>query len=80
MANTLLLTVKEAAPLLGVSEYTLYEMVKRSEIPVIRNGRAVYISRPALMKRLGVDDNDPNPNPVRPSDKAAHSTTPTEGS
>lgn len=44
----LLLRVSEAARLLGVSRSTMYQLVASGSVPVIRIGRSVRVSRPAL--------------------------------
>ena len=43
-----MLTVPEVAEILRVSEYLVYELVRRSEIPHIRVGGRILISRYAL--------------------------------
>jgi excisionase family DNA binding protein len=55
MAKTpepLTLSVTEAAQLLGLSRNGAYEAVKRGELPVIRIGYRVLVSRPALIRML----------------------------
>ena len=44
----LLLRVSEAAALLGVSRSTLYQLIARGELRVIRIGRSVRVPREAL--------------------------------
>jgi excisionase family DNA binding protein len=46
------LTVREAAHVLGVSPDSIYEAARRGEIPVLRIGRRVLISRVALDRIL----------------------------
>jgi len=46
------LTVEEAAKLLKVSKYTLYELIKRGEIPVQRIGRQIRIDPEVLYRSL----------------------------
>jgi excisionase family DNA binding protein len=42
------LTIPEVARLLGVGRNTLYDAVNRGEIPVLRIGRRILMSRPAF--------------------------------
>ncbi|KGK91733.1 molybdate-binding protein [Desulfosporosinus sp. HMP52] len=63
---SLTLTAAEAAKILKVSKYTLYELVKRGEIPAHHIGRQLRID-PAVLDQylrgtLGV--NDPAPKPI----------------
>lgn len=46
------LTVAQVAPLLGVSESTIYERVRRGEVPNVALGRAVAIPRVWLRDHL----------------------------
>lgn len=46
----LLLSVKEAATLLGVSRNQLYELLNAGEMEHVRLGRRMYISRDAMTK------------------------------
>ncbi len=49
------LTVPEAAALLRVDRKSLYASIERGEVPgVVRVGRSIRLSRPALLKWLGV--------------------------
>lgn len=48
----LVLTVDEAAKLLGVSRPTAYQGVERGEIPSIRVGKRILIPRAALEKMM----------------------------
>jgi excisionase family DNA binding protein len=43
-----LLRAEEAAAWFGVSTWTVYEMVKRGELPTVRLGRLLRIKRDAL--------------------------------
>jgi excisionase family DNA binding protein len=45
---TLLLRVSEAAPLLGISERHLYDLLRAGVIPAVRLGRSVRVSKVAL--------------------------------
>ncbi|SDH35630.1 substrate-binding domain-containing protein [Desulfosporosinus hippei] len=63
---SLTLTAAEAAKILKVSKYTLYELVKRGEIPAHHIGRQLRID-PAVLDQylrgtLGI--NDPPPKPI----------------
>jgi len=44
----LLLRIYEATRILGISRTTMYQLVARGEVPVLRIGRSVRISREAL--------------------------------
>ena len=46
------LSIREAASLLGFGRSTLYEQAKRGELPVIRLGRSVRISREVVERML----------------------------
>lgn len=45
-------TVREAAAVLGISRYTLYDMVKAGTFPAIRLGGRVLIARAQIDKVL----------------------------
>lgn len=73
--DKLLLSVKDASELLGVGTGLIYEMVRREEIPHIRLGRLVKISRQGLEawiaqeSGLAVDASEPSsPHPITASD------------
>ena len=46
--DRLLLRVSEVVRLLGIGRSTVYELIARGELPVIRIGRLVRVPRPAL--------------------------------
>ncbi len=46
--DRLLLRVEEVVRLLGIGRSTVYELIARGELPVIRIGRLVRVPRPAL--------------------------------
>jgi excisionase family DNA binding protein len=48
-------TVDEAAEILGVARHTAYQAVKRGEIPTIRVGRRLLVSRRRLEQMLDGD-------------------------
>jgi excisionase family DNA binding protein len=52
-ADRLVLTVEEAATLLGISRAFAYEAVNRGEIPSIRIGRRILVPKAALQRLLG---------------------------
>lgn len=52
----LLLRIPEAAKLLSISRTTLYQLVARGEVPVLRIGRSVRISRTAVERLERRDD------------------------
>jgi putative molybdopterin biosynthesis protein len=54
-----LLRVEEVAELLGVHRCTVFELLRKQELPVLRIGRAVRIPRKALDK--WIDDNTEEP-------------------
>ena len=47
--GSLMVTVQEAAMLLGVSECLIREMIKRSELPIVRLGRLIRVPKVKLM-------------------------------
>lgn len=51
----LVYSVTEAAELLGISRSTAYELVSRGELPTVRLGRRLIVTRPALTALLGVE-------------------------
>jgi excisionase family DNA binding protein len=79
----LVYSVTEAAELLGISRSTAYELVARGELPTVRLGRRLIVTRPALTALLGVEPPLPHdldhtrralnasPEPARPPQQAA---------
>jgi excisionase family DNA binding protein len=64
MGERLVITVREGAQMLGVSERRLYALVADGALPegiVIRLGRAVRLSGPRLRRWLGVDTDQDGP-------------------
>ena len=57
MEEKLTLSVEEAARLLGIGRNLCYDRVKTGEIPAIKIGRRLLVSRSALEKLLA----DPKP-------------------
>ncbi len=53
-AAPLVLSVPEAAELLGISRTLAYELVVRGELPSIHLGRRVVVPRAALYKMFGM--------------------------
>jgi excisionase family DNA binding protein len=54
-SDRLTMTVEEACRLLGVGGTVGYELARRGELPgVLRLGRRLVVSRPALEHALGV--------------------------
>lgn len=51
----LVFSVPEAAQLIGIGKNTMYYIIKEGQIPCIRIGRQIRISRTALLKYLGID-------------------------
>ena len=52
------LTVVEAAEYLRISPWTAYERVRSGDIPVLRMGRRILVSRAALERMLGARGGD----------------------
>jgi excisionase family DNA binding protein len=46
------MTIPEAAKMLGISRNAAYQAAKRGELPVIRIGRLVLVSVPALQRMI----------------------------
>ena len=55
----LVLSVTEAAGLLGISRGLAYELVARGELPSLRLGRRIVVPRRALEALLEADVADP---------------------
>jgi excisionase family DNA binding protein len=53
-------TIDEAASLLGVSKSTAYECAHTGELPVLRLGRRLLVTRVTLLQLLGLDALLPN--------------------
>ncbi len=54
-------TIEEACDRLGIGRTLGYELARRGELPgVIRLGRRLLVSRPALEKALGLDASRPD--------------------
>jgi excisionase family DNA binding protein len=58
-ADQLTFTVEEAAGLLGISPSTAYESVHRGELPALRFGRRLVITRHTLETMLGLNQAAP---------------------
>jgi len=50
--DRLTLTVEEAGRLLGIGRNSAYEAAQRGEIPTLRLGRRLLVSREALLRKL----------------------------
>ena len=65
--DRLVLTVPEAADLLGICRNAAYEAVRRGEIPSIRIGKRLVVPRMAFEELLrngtGADRNEPDRHP-----------------
>jgi excisionase family DNA binding protein len=70
----LVLTVEEAAGLLRIGRTAAYEAAKRGELPVIRLGRSLRVSRHALEQLL----NGHGPADEGPQENGAGETAPQE--
>jgi excisionase family DNA binding protein len=55
----LLLRVKEAADLLGISGSKCYELISEGRLPVIRLNRTIRINREALVAQVERDTSRP---------------------
>ncbi len=65
--NRLVLTVPEAADLLGICRNAAYEAVRRGEIPSIRIGKRLVVPRMAFEELLRSGVNADNSDPDRHS-------------
>ena len=54
--HPLVLTVPEAARLLGISRAHAYELVGRKELPALRLGRRIVVPRRVLERLLNGED------------------------
>ena len=62
-SEAFLLTVKEAAKLLRVSDNTCYELIRQRRIPHIRLGRRILIPRRGLEEWIHQEAGLPEPPP-----------------
>jgi excisionase family DNA binding protein len=53
VTSQLVLSVAEAAALLGISKDLVYDLVARGELPSLRLGRRVVVPRRALLALIG---------------------------
>ena len=81
----LVYTVSEAAELLGIGRSTAYELVARGELPTVRIGRRLVVTRPALIELVGVEppppyelDTMPDDRPDQPAPRARSSSRPAQ--
>jgi excisionase family DNA binding protein len=65
--DRLVLTIAEAAEVLGVSRAFAYELAARGEIPVLRLGRRRLVPRKALLEMLGEEAEGPSSAPPGPA-------------
>lgn len=56
-------SVEDAAQILGIGRTTAYKMVRRGEIPALRFGTRVVISREVLDRLLAGEAPPPRPRP-----------------
>lgn len=54
--KSLVMTVEEAAELLGISRGLAYELVRRRELPAIRLGRRLVVPRRKLLALIDGDE------------------------
>ena len=50
MTDRLIITIREAAQLLGLSESTVYRLARENKIPVVRIGASVRVNRRQLVE------------------------------
>ena len=65
--DRLVLTIAEAAEVLGVSRAFAYELAARDEIPVLRLGRRRLVPRKALLQMVGEEAERPSSAPPAPA-------------
>ncbi len=65
--DRLVLTIAEAAEVLGVSRAFAYELAARGEIPVLRLGRRRLVPRRALLQMVGEEAQGASPMPTAPA-------------
>lgn len=53
-----LLTVEQAIRLTQLGRSTVYEALRRGDLPSVRIGRRILIPRRSLMRRLGLDESE----------------------
>jgi excisionase family DNA binding protein len=51
-SDKLVISVREAMTLLGLSRNSIYQACHRGELPILRCGRRILISKPALLRKL----------------------------
>jgi excisionase family DNA binding protein len=56
MTEPLVISVEDAAHLLGISRGLAYEAARRGELPVIRLGRRLLVPRARLLELVGTSD------------------------
>jgi excisionase family DNA binding protein len=59
MAESLVLTVEEAAALLRIGRTAAYEAARRGDLPAVRIGRSLRVPRHALDELLNVSGRGP---------------------
>lgn len=59
--DRLVLTIAEAADVLGISRAFAYELAARGEIPILRLGRRRLVPRRALLAMVGEEATDAAP-------------------
>lgn len=55
------LRVDEVAALLRVDRKTAYSLIQAGDLPAVRLGRSIRVTRSALLRFLGLDDEDRAP-------------------
>jgi excisionase family DNA binding protein len=56
MTEPLVISVEDAARLLGISRGLAYEAARRGELPVIRLGRRLLVPRLRLLELVGIPE------------------------
>lgn len=70
IGDRLVLTIAEAADVLGISRAFAYELAARGEIPILRLGRRRLVPRKALLAMVGEEATDAAPAPTAPGSPA----------
>ena len=65
--SSFVLTVDEAAELLGISRALAYTIVHRGEVPSVRLGRRIVVPRHGLLLMLGIPAEPPDPTDLPPA-------------
>jgi excisionase family DNA binding protein len=72
LEGQLTFTIDQAAALLGISRSTAYECARRGELPVLRFGRRLVVTRATLVTLLGIDQPPATPGDERHRPRRTH--------